>query len=339
MATIRNRNGRWQAQVRKLGHKPITKTFDAKKDASAWAREIEHQLDKGQLATGHAQSRHQLSTLLQRYERSITPGKKSQHVERYRIAKLLRHSLARQFVERLTPQQIADYRDERLLDVSGETVRQDLVLIRQVIEVARREWGVVMSSNPVDGVRKPQPAVARQRRLSYGDLRAITAAFATLRNPLIKEVFRFALATGMRRGEILRVEWQHIDWDDHVLLIPETKNGRPRNIPLTRPAIATLTRLYQGVTTGLVFPITPNAFRLAWQRVKKKAGVADFRFHDLRHEAVSSFFEKGLSLPEVALISGHRDPRQLMRYTHLEARNIARKLSRSQSRTENDNVQ
>ena len=65
-----------------------------------------------------------------------------------------------------------------------------------------------------------------------------------------------------------------------------------------------------------VFPISANAFRLAWDRLRERAGVTDLHFHDLRHEAISRFFEKGLNVPEVALISGHRDPRMLFRYTH-----------------------
>ena len=62
-----------------------------------------------------------------------------------------------------------------------------------------------------------------------------------------------------------------------------------------------------------------TTLRLAWERLKRRAGVTGLRFHDLRHEAVSRFFEKGLTVPEVAAISGHRDPRMLMRYTHRKA--------------------
>ena len=74
-----------------------------------------------------------------------------------------------------------------------------------------------------------------------------------------------------------------------------------------------------------VFVVSANAVRLAWERLRRRAGLG-LRFHDLRHEAVSRFFEKGLSLPEVAAISGHKDPRMLMRYTHPKAEAIAVKL-------------
>ena len=77
-----------------------------------------------------------------------------------------------------------------------------------------------------------------------------------------------------------------------------------------------------------MFPISADALRLAWERVKRRAGIKDLRFHDLRHEAISRFFEMGLSVPEVALISGHKDARMLFRYTHLKAENVANALQR-----------
>jgi integrase len=84
-------------------------------------------------------------------------------------------------------------------------------------------------------------------------------------------------------------------------------------------------KLRDAGTLSLLFPA--NAFRLAWDRLKRRAGVSGLRFHDLRHEAVSRFFEKGLNVPEVAMISGHRDPRMLFRYTHPKAEEVAAKLS------------
>ena len=130
----------------------------------------------------------------------------------------------------------------------------------------------------------------------------------------------------MRRGEIVAMHWDHINWDNGTLLSPDTKNGYPRTIPLTPKAIEVLKELPQKDTS--VIGMTGNAIRLAWERLKKKAGATDLRFHDLRHEAISRFFEMGLSVPEVALISGHRDPRMLFRYTHLRAEDVGKKFKK-----------
>jgi integrase len=77
-----------------------------------------------------------------------------------------------------------------------------------------------------------------------------------------------------------------------------------------------------------VFPLSALALRLAWNRVRERAGMPDLHFHDLRHEAVSRFAEMGLTTAELAIISGHRDPRMLMRYTHLRPADLARKLAK-----------
>jgi integrase len=81
-----------------------------------------------------------------------------------------------------------------------------------------------------------------------------------------------------------------------------------------------------GPSSERVLPITENAAKMSWKRLAKRARLENLRFHDLRHEAISRFFEKGLNVPEVALISGHRDPRMLFRYTHPRAEDVAAKL-------------
>ena len=97
-------------------------------------------------------------------------------------------------------------------------------------------------------------------------------------------------------------------------------------IPLSSRALTTLLGTPGGFSER-VYEVSPTAFRLAWDRLRKRVGIQNLHFHDLRHEAISRFFEMGLSIPEVALISGHRDPRMLFRYTHLRAEDVAEKLN------------
>jgi hypothetical protein len=140
----------------------------------------------------------------------------------------------------------------------------------------------------------------------------------------------------MRRSEVLSLEWQHVDWQNKTAFLPMTKNGERRTAPLSPQALEVLSHRARENTpdsavdharlSGLVFPITANAMRLAWERMRVRAKITDLRFHDLRHEAISRFFEMGLSVPEVALISGHKDKRMLFRYTHLRAEDVAAKI-------------
>ena len=97
-----------------------------------------------------------------------------------------------------------------------------------------------------------------------------------------------------------------------------------RRVPLSSDAIAVLKGLPQETT--YVFDTTDTAIRLAWPRLVKRAGIQNLRFHDLRHEAVSRFFEQGLTSSEVASISGHKDPRMLAKYTHIKMQYLLKKV-------------
>ena len=127
----------------------------------------------------------------------------------------------------------------------------------------------------------------------------------------------------MRRSEILKLRWCDIDFKNGFAFLFDTKNGEDRKVPLTKRCERLLQKVPQ--VHEKVFPITANCLRLAWGRARAKADIKDLRFHDLRHEAISRFFEMGMSVPEVALISGHKDVRQLLRYTHLNPTSVFRK--------------
>ena len=108
--------------------------------------------------------------------------------------------------------------------------------------------------------------------------------------------------------------------------LPDTKNGDPRDVPLSTRAVRTLRQRGPGTGSDRVFKSTQNALRLSWEHARYRASLTDLRFHDLRHEAVSRLFEKGLNVVEVGTISGHKELRMLRRYTHLRASSLAERL-------------
>lgn len=326
MATIRKRGRSWQAQVRRQGHPPITKSFQQKSDAELWAKQLEVDLERGDAGIiVQKQTSTPLSDLLFRYQKEITPKKRGSDAEKYRLKTLLQHEIARIPVRKLTASAVARYRDQRLQLVSSSSVRRELVILRHCLEVARKEWDAPLKENPVHNIQIPSDWKARERRLDEDELKALLEAADRCRNPYVKPVVQFALETGMRRGEILGLVWANIDLKARTAAILQTKNGHARTVPLSVAAAAILKAFNH--RDGVVFPISANALRLSWERIKEKAQLQDLRFHDLRHEAVSRFFELGLSVPEVALISGHRDPRMLFRYTHPKPTEIAKKLA------------
>jgi integrase len=328
MATIRRRGTTWQVQVRRQGHATLSRTFRLKADAKQWARQKEAEIDRGELPVDTRVLRaHTLGALLERYAATVVPRKRSADRELYMLRVVLRHPLSLLSLARLTPAEVAKYRDERLALVSGATVRRELAIVRHCLQVARSEWGFVLPTNPVDHVKLPSPGNPRARRASASELESLLATCRARGNSWLGSVIELAVETGMRRSELLAMRWADVDCEGRTVLLRRTKNGHPRTVPLSPRALAIICSApRQGDT---VFTASVNALRLAWERLRRRAGIQDLRFHDLRHEAVSRFFEKGLNMPEVAAISGHRDPRMLMRYTHPKPETIAAKLSTS----------
>ena len=324
MATYRKRNGKWQAIVRHKNIGTTSRSFHTKQAATKWVISVEEQLEAGTFGTLRP-SHITLGELLKRYSCEVTPAKRGATTELRRLQRLIRDPVSGLKASQLTSQAIAGFRDRRLLD-GRRTCHYDLILIRHCLKIAINEWGLMLSSNPVDRVKMPPSSPARNRRLEDGEFDRLEEAAKQTKNPHIWPIIVFAIETGMRRGEILGLRWEHVDLDRRIAFLPLTKNGSSREVPLSTKAGQVLARQRQRIDTPSPFPVTPNGFRLAWDRLRSRTGLSDLRFHDLRHEAISRFFELGLNIPEVAVISDHKDPRILFRYTHLRAGDLVDRL-------------
>ena len=326
MATVTKRATGYQAQIRRKGFPTISKMFDSKRDAESWARHHEAEMDRGVFLDRTEADRTTLGELLERYLVEVTPLKKSALTEATRIKRFLREeSLAKYKTTALTGKLIAAYRDKRLGEVTGSSVNRDLSIISHVLNTAIKEWGLHIT-NPITQIRKPKENPQRERRLSGDEeTRLMKEIEAKTNNQWIKPAVLFAIETGMRRGEILSLKWKDVDLNKRVARLRDTKNGEGRSVPLTLKATCLLQALPRSID-GRVFPISAEALKLAFGRAVKRAGINDLHFHDLRHEAVSRLFEKGLNVMEVATISGHKTLQMLKRYTHLSIDGLIAKL-------------
>lgn len=326
MATIRKRGSKWQTQVRRSGHRGISRSFILRNDAVHWAREMEIRADRSEFpADTKVLNRITLADMVLRYRDTISIKKRGYEIERVVLTAFLRHPICRKPLSQVTTEDFASYRDERLQTIKPSTLRRQFSPLQNMYEIARIEWNLPIRENPVSKLRVASSDQRRERRLNDGELENLTAAAQRFRNPLILPIVLFAIETGMRRSEILRLTWNDVLPGKRSAVLQQTKNGHSRIIPLSTRALSILRTVQE--TDQRIFPISANAFRLAWERLRARAGLFDLRFHDLRHEAISRFFERGLSVPEVALISGHRDPRMLFRYTHPVREAILKKLS------------
>ena len=315
----------WQAHVRRRGYPTQVRTFDTKAEAEAWAATIESEIARGVFLSRSEAEATTLGEALGRYAREVTPTKKPSTVarEKNRIKILTAFPIARRSLASIKGSDIATLIRERQAEGLGSNaVRLDLALLSHVFTVAGSAWGMESLGNPVQRVKGQRPKLpgGRTRRL-VGDEQARLLAAALAYGGEISALVTWAIETAMRRGEIAAMRWEHLDRTARVLLIPETKNGTPRRVPLSTVAMAVLDALPRRLD-GRVWGVSPDFMTRAFQGACQTAGIDGLRFHDLRHEATSRLFEKGLNPMQVAAITGHKTLQMLKRYTHLRAEDL-----------------
>ena len=332
MASFRKRADKWQARVHRKDHQVLVQSFNSKADAIKWARHVESQLDLGVLAPRQTMPR--LKIVVERYIEEVTPTKKGDSQERYRANQFKKTKLADMQLDKITGEVIAQYRDARLKEVSANTVRLELVFLSVVFEQCRKEWGLAVS-NPVRQIRMPKPGKPRQRRLEAGEEDALLAACKSSRAYYLHSFVVLAIETGMRAGEMLALTWTNVNFEKRTAFLPDSKNGSPRTVPLSTRALNAINALPSSIN-GRLFSSGDHSIHNAFQLALTKAQASNpesvtflrgLRFHDLRHEAVTRLFEKGLNPIEVGMVSGHKTLSMLQRYTHLRSEELVAKLT------------
>lgn len=341
MATIRDKGPyQWQAIIRRVGFPQQSKTFERKVDAEQWARNIEGEMDRGIFVDRSPLEKKTFGDLVKQYGEEITPAKRGGDKEQSKIKFLKTIKLAKIPLIRIEPADIVDFRIARLKQVSASTVIKEMNLISNIFAVAISEWRLRGLTNPVLGIRRPPAPKGRDRRLESGEEmeRIIDASESSI----LKILIPIAVETAMRRGEMVSIKWRHVNLANATIRLFDTKNGEDRTVPLSVRAVA----LIKGIKRDgdEVFGIRPNSVTQAFTRARNRArkiyeqeckdeGIAandsyllDLRLHDMRHEGTSRLVEKGLSVSEVSEITGHKDLKQLKRYTHLRAHELAKKL-------------
>ncbi len=325
MATIRSRGKKYHVQIRKIGYPPVTRSFSSMSVARRWAKSTEADMERRLPVC--IPNPFTVGDLLERYELEVIPSHKGNQREIYK-SRTLRKYFSQIRLCDLSPSDVRQYRDIRLKTISPATLRRELAVLSSAINHASKEWGIFVSTNPVTAISIPRTANSRTRRLEASEENRLLSAS----NGELRRIIIIALETGMRRGEILNIRKSHIDFTLQILLIPLTKTDTPRTIPLSSRAVVSLRE--QISISGNIAPIRetplfsllPDSLSQAFRRLCRRLDIQNLHFHDLRHEATSRLFEKGLNPVEVATITGHKDTRMLMRYTHLRAEDLVGRL-------------
>ena len=205
------------------------------------------------------------------------------------------------------------------------TVNRYLALVRSVLRMARDEWQWLDS---VPKVRLLSGEVERDRWLTRAEADRLIAECA----PHFAALVRFALATGCRAREITGLEWDRVDLARRTAWLNRTKNGTPRGVPLNSDAIAVL-EAERGKHPVYCFtyrgePIGWDVTNTAWRTALRKAGISDFRFHDLRHTWASWHRQAGTSCDELKDLGGWKTRSMVDRYAKFATENLAAAAAR-----------
>jgi integrase len=174
--------------------------------------------------------------------------------------------------------------------------------------------------------------------LSDQERHQLLKARQAIGNPYLHTLTVLALATGARRGELQGLRWPDVDLQRGPLTFHETKNGERRAVPLTGQTLVLMRQRakVRRLDTALVFPDAtggrPLSIRNAFENAVERAGITDFRFHDLRHTAASYLAMNGASLAEIAEVLGHKTLAMVKRYAHLSeahTRGVVERMNRA----------
>ncbi len=341
-----------RVRIRAKGHAPVTSTFPLLVDtpeerrhqrlaADAWAAAARRRLLSGTHVSTREAETTTLREALLKYEAEKLDGKPTNvRKEKVRIKQILADPISERSIASLRKTDIGKYRDrlqaeakeKRGIELARTTITNKIQLISRALNFV----GETIEGVPnISGTQMPKARHGRERRPSNDELSRIVAT-ATSINQLLPLIIRFALTTALRKEKILEFCLNHIqDASNGVRII---KFPNDHSVPTKRTGIIPITRELQVIIDEVVqlrhvnndetpvFKINVNTLDHQWKKVLKLEKISDLHFHDLRHEATSRLFEKGLNVAEVMTITGHSTLEMVDRYSHYSVCLVLEKL-------------
>lgn len=330
MATVRKRGKKYQAQVRIKGHSPQSKSFLTKAAALAWTRRIESSMDNGSwIDTRGSRSvfiEDIVDDLVYSYERfglEVAGPKLGQlnQIKEYF------HGVS---IHDLTFDGVLDFAAFRLETIAESTLQAQMYYLKQAVTNSRIKTELPVVDMAIDELKKKKLIMGskrRDRRLEPGEYEALMDQAA---GHWISAAIDLAVESAMRQGEIHALKWSDINESKGVIrLMRKDKHAETgqsaQQIPLLKGVREALLRSQNVFGQGPNLIPVERAASISdkFAKMTKKLGIDDLRFHDLRHEAISRLFEKGMRVEQVRVVSGHRTLDQLSRYVNLRPADLA----------------
>ena len=343
MATIVRRTSQdghvsFLVRVRRKGTPPQTATFSKRSEAKKWAQMTEGAIVEGRHFHTTEAKKHTLTDVITRYSREVLPHKRTSTIpDQVRQLRWWQTHLGHYPLTDITPAMLVEHRNILTQGRANGTVNRYLAVLSHAFTMAVREWQWC-ADNPVRKLSKPKEPRGRVRFLSEDERQRLLDSCQVSRNSSLYTIVVLALSTGARRGELLSLHWSDVDLKRGMLTFRKTKNGETRAVPVTGYALDVLAHHTKSRrhNTTLVFPDRtgrrPAGIREAFEYAVKRAGITNFRFHDLRHSAASYLAMGGASLAEIAEVLGHKTLQMTKRYTHLtesHTRGVVEKMNQT----------
>lgn len=225
-------------------------------------------------------------------------------------------------LQRITPDIIKEYLDR--LEGAGATKNRHLAAVKHVLRMAA-ESGILKEEVALKAkkVKVRKEGEGRVRYLTVAECSRLLEQLAC--HDAIHDMVQFAMNTGLRRGSIEALRWEHVNFDTQFIHLPDSKSGSRFDAPLNKAAYEVLQRRYE-VTggVGFVFWRWRYADRTKWRKALVAAEITDFRFHDLRHTFISHLIMAGADIVSVQRLAGHKTLKMTLRYTHLAPDHLAK---------------
>ena len=318
---------KYRVRVKYRGHTVTRMTH-----ALTVAREIESAI-KGDLARGKFDIyvKKKVLTLDELFEKYLSwakQNKKSWADDENRYQQYAKDFFGSKRLDQIKPFDIERFKNQlkktesrRGGTLSEATVKHHIIVIRRLYNMARK-WGLYKGENPVDRVTMPKVDNTRIRYLSDSERARLLDAIEKIRiaDYDAADIVLFALLSGFRRGEILKLQWQHVNFETGFITLFAPKGGKTVDVPVSEQALNLLNM--RDRINEYVFPGKDGIGRRAdfngpWRRVRKLAELNDFRFHDLRHNFASQLVSSGVDLPVIKELLTHKDIQTTMKYAHL----------------------
>ncbi|RZT04274.1 Site-specific recombinase XerD [Duganella sp. CF402] len=334
MATFTKlKSGKWRAQVRKSGIYRNA-TFEFKRDAESWARQVEVQVEHV-AANGYQPipDNYSVGDLIDGYGQECNMGGRTKQLTHDK----LKRELGEIPLKRLNSIHLRDFIDSRLAEgAGGVTIAADLSFFGAILKWGKHSRRLDLPTDLALNARRDLSArkihtrsVERDREPTEKELTDLFKLWKNNKRQVIPmaTLCAFALATAMRQNEICSIRWEDVDTAKRTVIIrdrkdPRKKNGNDQIVPLLPAAWTIIEPLLPESMVGRVFPYDSGSVSTAFTRACTKLKIDDLRFHDLRHKATSDLFRMGLSIPQVAVLTGHKTWTQLKRYTHTKPEDV-----------------